>query len=159
MAFSFLQRGNPSEYARQLSLTSYEPVLILENLSPRIDNVRHDVFLSPKFCETARQHIFKLIAKHGNVDDVAAPDVPLVLTNEDGHSLLGNSPARQLNPPARPPKPPEPADFKRLLSDLHMAALNRAKAENNVCLDLLFYLASIKFQRSELLSQYNLVLE
>src|SRR5215831_2743626 len=40
-----------------------------------------------------------------------------------------------------------------------MVALNRAKAASNVCLDLLFYLASLKFQRAELLNQYNLVLE
>jgi len=38
-------------------------------------------------------------------------------------------------------------------------ALNRAQAENNVCLDLLFYLASLKFQRSELVSQFNMVVE
>ena len=69
MAFSFLQRGNPSEHARQLSLTRYEPQLVLENLVTGIDNVRHDVFLSPKFCDAARLHIFKLIAKHGNVEE------------------------------------------------------------------------------------------
>ncbi|HYL93387.1 MAG TPA: hypothetical protein VEW69_09550, partial [Alphaproteobacteria bacterium] len=39
------------------------------------------------------------------------------------------------------------------------AALNRAKAENNVSYDLLFRLAMLKFQRTELLNQYNLVLE
>jgi len=152
MAFSFLQRGNPSEYARQLSLTSYQPVLVLENLLTGIDNIRHDVFLSPKFCDAARQQIFKLIAKHGNVEELAAPDAPLVLTHEDGHSLM----RRQQHPT---PKHVEPADFKRALADLHMAALNRAKADNNVCLDLLFYLASLKFQRTELLHQYNSVME
>src|SRR5215831_18806533 len=152
MAFSFLQRGNPSEHARQLSLTSYAPVLVLENLVTGIDNVRHDVFLSPKFCDAGRQQIFKLIAKHGNVEELVAPDTPLVLTHEDGHSLM-----RRQQHPAH--KPAEPVDFKRTLAELHMAALNRAKAENNVCLDLLFYLASLKFQRTELLNQYNMVLE
>src|SRR5262249_27252524 len=52
-----------------------------------------------------------------------------------------------------------PIDFKRSLADLHMAALNGAKADNNVCLDLLFYLASLKFQRTELVNQYNAVME
>src|SRR5262245_49395971 len=103
MAFSFLQRGNPSEYARQLSLTSYEPVLVLENLVTGIDNLRHDVFLSLKFCEAARLQIAKLIARHGNVEELAAPDTPLVLTQEDGHSLLRNSRTQ----PAKP-KTPEP---------------------------------------------------
>lgn len=120
-----------------------------------IDNLRHDVFLSPKFCEAARQQISKLIARHGNVEELAAPDTPLVLTQEDGHSLLRNS--RTHTPNSKPPEPV--ADFKRLLADLHMAALNHAKAENNVCLDLLFYLASLKFQRAELVNQYNGVIE
>src|SRR5262249_20665437 len=141
MAFSFLQRGNLSEYARQLSLTSYEPVLVLENLLTGIDNLRHDVFLSPKFCEAARLQISQLIAKHGNMEEFVVPDTPLVLTQEDGHSLLRHS--RNHAPKQKLPEPV--TDFKRVLADLHMAALNRAKAENNVCLDLLFYLASLKF--------------
>jgi hypothetical protein len=150
MAFSFLQRGNPSEYARQLSLTRYEPQLVLEDLVTGIDNVRHDVFLSPKFTDAARLHIFKLIAKHGNVEELA-------------EELTPGKPAevvtRVWEQRGRGPKPAEGPDFKRLLIDLHLAALNRAKAENNVCLDLLMRLASLKFQRSELLNQYNLVLE
>ncbi|HEY6307965.1 MAG TPA: hypothetical protein VI488_16060 [Candidatus Angelobacter sp.] len=149
MAFSFLQRGNPSEHARQLSLTRYEPQLVLENLVTGIDNVRHDVFLSPKFCDAARLHIFKLIAKHGNVEELAA---------EPSAGKPGEAPARAWER-TRAPKPFDAFEFKRLLTDLHPAALSRAKAENNVCLDLVFRLASLKFQRFELLNQYNLVLE
>ena len=152
MAFSFLQRGNPTEYARQLSLTSYEPLLVLENLVTGIDNLRHDVFLSPRFCDAARQHIFRLIAKHGGVEELAASESPSGLQQE-------NLPARLRDLRARGVKPLDPADFKRLLTEIHMAALSRAKAENNVCLDLLFYLASLKFQRTELLNQYNMALE
>ena len=76
MAFSFLQRESVSDYARQLSLTSYEPSLVLEGLVPGIDNVRHDVFLSPRFTAAAQRHIFKLIARHGNVEDLAVEDSP-----------------------------------------------------------------------------------
>src|SRR5262245_50412582 len=150
MPFSFLQRGNVTEHARQLSLTSYEPVLVLENLVTGIDNVRHDVFLSPKFCDAARPHIFKLIAKHGNVEELAAADAPAAV--ED---VLARS--RGLR--SEPAKAYDPFEFKRHPAELHTAALSRAKAAGNVCLDLLFYLASLKFQRAELLSQYNLVLE
>jgi hypothetical protein len=151
MAFSFLQRGNRTEYARQLSLTSYEPLLVVENLVTGIDNVRHDVFLSPKFCDAARQHIFRLIAKHGGVEELAAESLPSQLQN--------NLSGRLHDLRTRGVKPNDPLDFKRLLAELHKAALSKAKAENNVCLGLLFYLASIKFQRTELLNQYNLVLE
>ena len=150
MAFSFLQRGNPTEYARQLALTRYEPQLVLENLVTGIDNVRHDVFLSPKFSDAARLYIFKLIAKHGSVGELAA---------EPSGGRPGEIPARIWEQRQRGSKPFDAADFRRLLTDLHLSALNSAKAENNVCLDLLLRLASLKFQRTELLNQYNLVLE
>jgi class 3 adenylate cyclase len=152
MAFSFLQRGNLTELARQLSLTSYEPSLALQGLITGIDNVRHDVFLSPKFTDVARQFIFRLIARHGNVEDLAA--------EEARSSRLGaNVPARIRELQAHSPKLNEPPDFKKLLADLHVAALNRAKAENAVALDVLFRLAVLKFQRVELVNQYGLVLE
>jgi hypothetical protein len=145
MSFSFLQRGSLPDHARQLSVTSDWPSLALEGLVTGIDNLRHDVFLSPKFVETARQHIFKLIAKHGNVEELAiedrAPGRPPVRTN--GHA----------------PRQSEPAEFKRLLTELHLGSLNRAKAENNVSLDLLFRLAALKFLRTELLGQYAQVLD
>src|SRR5262245_16792206 len=145
MSFSFLQRGSLPDYARQLTLTSEWPSLVLEGLVTGIDNVRHDVLLSPKFVETARQYIFRLIAKHGNVEELTAEDRPAARV------------------PTRPPAPgarqSEHAEFKRQLTELHLTSLNRAKAENNVSLDLLFRLATFKFQRSELLNQYGQVLE
>lgn len=151
MAFTFLQRGNPSELARQLSLTSYEPLLVLEDLVTGIDNVRHDVFLSPRFCDAARLHIFKLVAKYGNVEELAADTA----TVQAPKNPLARG--RQTRIPG--PKPFDTFEFKRQLIDLHVVALNRAKAENNVCQDLLFYLASLKFQRNELVNQYNIVSE
>src|SRR5262249_6864581 len=53
----------------------------------------------------------------------------------------------------------EHAEFRRQLTELHLTSLNRAKVENSVSLDLLFRLATFKFQRSELLNQYGQVLE
>jgi len=151
MAFTFLQRGNPSELARQLSLTSYEPLLVLEDLVTGIDNVRHDVFLSPRFCDAARLHIFKLVAKYGNVEELAADTA----TVQAPKNPLARG--RQTRTPG--PKPFDTFEFKRQLIELHVVALNRAKVENNVCQDLLFYLASLKFQRNELVNQYNMVSE
>jgi hypothetical protein len=143
MSFSFLQRGSLPEYARQLALTSEWPTLALEGLVPGIDNLRHDVFFSPKFVETARQYIFKLIAKHGNVEELAAEE------RSNG----------RVRPPAQAPRQSEAAEFKRQLTELHVTSLNRAKAENNVSFDLLFRLAILKFQRTELVSQYGEVLD
>lgn len=152
MPFSFLQRGSLSDHARQLTLTSYEPALVLEGLIPGIDNVRHDVFLSPKFTETARRHIFRLIAKHGNVEDLSAEE-------ENAKRTGANAPARIRDLHAQPPKIFDSAQFKRVFTEIHVATLNRAKLENNVSLDLLFRLAVLKFQRTELANQYGLLLE
>src|ERR1700742_4393464 len=145
MSFSFLQRGSLPEHARQLTLTREEPSLVLEGLATGIDNLRHDVYLSPKFTNTARQHIFKLIAKHGNVEELVAEE----RVAERMHLRLKVPANRQS----------DPAEFKRLLTELHVVSLNRAKAENNVSLDLLFRLAILKFQRTELLNQYGQVLD
>jgi hypothetical protein len=154
MAFSFLQRGNLSESARQLSLSSYVPSITLENLVAGIDNVRHDVFISSRFTETARSHIFKLIVKHGSVEDLAADDSPFSVRTAVHPGGRFGGPA-----PAAKSKAPDPAEFKRLMTELHIAALNRAKSENNPSLDLLFRLAVLKFQRTELMNQFNQAVE
>jgi hypothetical protein len=151
MAFSFLQRGSVSEYARQLTLASYEPSLVLEGLITGIDNIRHDVFLSPKLTAVAQLHIFKLIAKHGNVEDLAV--------EEQRGGRLGGMPARVRDLQGAGTRPFDPSEFKRLLNELHVAVLNQAKAQNSVAIDLLFRLAVLKFQRAELANQYGKVLE
>jgi hypothetical protein len=56
-------------------------------------------------------------------------------------------------------KAAEPADFKRVLLDLHVTALNRAKAENNISIDLLARLATVKYQRNEMNQQFAQALE
>jgi hypothetical protein len=149
MAFPFLQRGNLTELARQLSLGAETPFISLENLVAGIDNVRHDVFLSPKFSDTARAHIYRQIARHGNVEDMAA--APLSTSTPSG--------AYRPAPVAPAMKAADPAEYRRLLTELSMVALNRAKAENNVAIDLLSRLAVVKFQRAELLNQYNRILD
>ncbi|MFI5105542.1 MAG: hypothetical protein ACHP79_11520, partial [Terriglobales bacterium] len=126
-------------------MDSDEPSLVLEGLATGIDNLRHDVYLSPKFTEAARQQIYKLVAKHGNVEELLAEE-----------RTAGRMAARSQRPATRQS---DPAEFKRLLTELHVVSLNRAKAESNVALDLLFRLAVLKFQRTELLNQYGQVLE
>lgn len=146
MAFSFFQRGNLRELARQLEVTSYVPTLELHGLVPGVDNLRYDVFLSPLFTEVARQHIQRVMAVSANIQD-----------------LLSEAPT-----PFRPPSvvtrqvqtaAADVADFKRRLVELQTAALNRAKAEGNVSLDLLARVAVLKFLRSELLDTYASTLE
>src|SRR5690348_8152416 len=112
MSFSFLQRGSLPDHARQLTLASDMPSLVLDGLLTGIDNVRHDVYLSPKFVEATRQHIFKLVAKHGNVEDLTAED---------------RQPGRPTVRPHGQNRQSEQIEFKRLLTELHLASLNRVK--------------------------------
>lgn len=154
MAFPFLQRVNLADCVRQLNLLSYAPFIALENLVPGIDNIRHDVFLSPRFTELARQYIFKLIAKHGSVEALV-----------DDATFTASAPIRPsgrilgASGPHAPARTSDQGEFKRIVTELHIASLNRAKSENNVSLDLLFRLAILKFQRFELTHQYSQVLD
>jgi hypothetical protein len=123
-------------------LASYWPALSLEGLQLGIDNIRHDVWLSPAFCKAAGTHIANLIAKYGNVEGVVSADT-------GGSSMGGPILSKLLPVVAR-----RSADLKPLLLGLHKAMLNRAKAQNNLAIDLLGRAAILKFLRSELNVQF-----
>ena len=132
-------------------LATYTPSLSLARLQVGVDNLRHDVHLSQKFTETARTHIARLIARHGDVEGLLAAETP--------HFVQGTPFLNKLTTVLKPGTKPEPADFKAVLTELHVAALNRAKAENDLIVDLLARLAVVKFLRMELHSQFAQVLE
>src|SRR5215472_6796150 len=143
--------GQSSDESVPPVLTSYKPSLSLDGLLVGVDNLRHDVHLSSKFTDTARAHIARLIARHGDVDGLLAAEAP----QPTPRSPFLNKLATALRPAAKN----EPSDFKSVLTDLQVAALNRAKADNKVSVDLLARLAIIKFLRMELNSQFAQVLE
>lgn len=145
MAFSFFQRENLVELARQFDIKSYAPSIELQGLVTGVDNVRYDVWLSPQFVEAARQHIVRLLAKAGAVEDMLARPA-------DSSVRIGQ-------PRPSKPAPLDPNEFKRRLTEVQVGALNRAKAEGNVSLDLLARVAITKLLRSELVEQFNATLE
>src|SRR5438270_8953022 len=172
--FPFTQRGNLAEHARNLTLGQAVPEITLEGLLTGVDNVRTDVYLSPKFAEITRQHIARLLAKYGNVEDFVAVDIfsramsqaaPVATRTHTG--FIGSPELTKPVTPvpvssrtttlnvAGPLKPIEPAEFKKNLAELHIVGLNRAKAENNISIDLLLRLALVKFVRNELVAQYT----
>jgi len=132
-------------------LKRYVPTLSLEGLQVGVDNLRHDVFLSPKFVEVARFHIARMIMRHGDLEGLLAAEAPAVAPRSPFLNRLSN--------PAKPAPKAEPAELKPLLTELHVTALNRAKAEGKISIDLLARLAIIKFLRQELQAQYAQVLE
>ena len=129
-------------------LSSYTPALNLGGLQLGIDNVRHDVWLSPLFCESARTHISSLIMKYGGVEGLLAA--------EAGASSTGARSVLAKFVPVAPRKRPE---FKPLLLDLQKSVLNQAKARGDLTIDVLGRAAVLKFLRAELNSQFARVLE
>jgi hypothetical protein len=114
-----------------------------------VDNLRYDVFLSPRITADLSLHLARYIAKFGEVGSLFEIDPAFVPQTKFNFSV-GST--------AKPPKA-GPADVKSLLVAIHLAILNRAKAEGNPSIDLLGRLAVLKFIRTELQTQYARTLE
>jgi class 3 adenylate cyclase len=145
-----LRLGRSTEKILPPRLASYSPELSLERLQLGVDNLRHDVLLSPKFTEQVRLQIANLMVRHGGLDGLLAAETP------QGH---GRPFAGGPYPVSKPLFKVGPADLKPLLSEQHIASLNRAKAAENLAIDLLARVAIIKFLRTELNSQFAQLLE
>jgi class 3 adenylate cyclase len=126
------------------------PFIALEGLAVGVDNLRHDVALSPKFVDAARAHVMRLIVRYGELEGLLAAETTV---QSKGPSWMRNAAAGATRPPA------EKSDFKTLLAELHLAALNRAKKEEKLSIDLLARLAVTKFLRTEMNQQFAQVLE
>ncbi len=144
--------GQNSEEAAPPSLAGYVPALSLKGLLLGVDNLRHDVHLSDKFCEQMRYQIAHLIARHGNVEALLAAEDTKRTTG--GNQFIGNPAAK-----AKAKVKVEFSELKPLLSDIHVAALNRAKLQGDVTIDLLARVAITKFLRTELSAQFAYTLE
>jgi hypothetical protein len=126
------------------------PSIALEGLAVGVDNLRHDVALSPRFVEAARAHVMRLIVRHGELEGMLAAEAQ---QKTQGPSWMRNVAAGSTRNPGKK------SDWKPLLAELHLAALNRAKKEENISVDLLARLAVTKFLRTEMNHQFAQVLE
>src|SRR5712692_9928515 len=140
--------GRTPEQILPPQLSSYTPKLTLDDLQLGVDNLRHDVHLSPRFVEQARLRIARLIVRHGDMEGLAA-ETP---EPKAGHHFGGSMARLQ-------PSKANPSELKSLLADLHVSALNRAKAAENLSVDVLARVAIVKFLRIELNSQFAQLLE
>jgi hypothetical protein len=141
--------GSSSEDLAPPRLASYTPALSLAGLQLGIDNLRHDVHLSTKFVEQTRLHVARLIMRYGNVESLLAAEAPEA--PQSNHFLQANRPGGRSRT--------GPSDLKPLLAEMHLSALNRAKAEANNSVDLLARAAILKFLRTELNLQFAQILE
>ncbi len=130
-------------------LTGYAPALALDGLQPGVDNLRYDVHLSRGFVEQTRVHIARLIVRHGDMEGLQAAES---LEKVPMNRFIGG-------PGSKGPTRVEPLDLKPLLTELHVGALNQAKASENLSVDVLARVAVIKFLRVELEAQFAQTLE
>jgi len=121
--------------AARIELKSYNVTIPMESLSIGVDNIHHDVFLSPKFVQAARDYLFELIRQSTSATYFAGIEL-------------------------RKTRGLDSAGFRKMLSDLLQSALTQAKYQKNIQLDLLFRLALLKFLIFEIGNQFaNMVLE
>src|SRR6202047_3705734 len=123
-----------SNFAR-VDLKTYAAELPLTSLTVGVDNIHHDVCLSPAWTEQTRAYLLEFIRQAANLK----------------YSVRKG---------AKPPKGPETGAWKRQTLELMQASLTRAKYEKKVELDLLFRLTLLKFLTQEIAAQFaNLLLE
>src|SRR3984885_13271915 len=142
--------GKEPEKLELPEMIAAAPAIVLEGLAVGVDNLRHDVALSARFVEAARAQIMRLIVRHGELEGLLAAEMT---QRTQGPSWMRSAAAG----PTR--KPAEKSDWKSLLAELHLAALNRAKKEEKISVDLLARLAITKFLRTEMNLQFAQVLE
>ncbi len=121
--------------ASRIELKSYNVTIPMGSLSIGVDNIHHDVFLSPKFVQAARDYLFDLIRQSTSA------------TYFSGIEL-------------RNTKSLDNTAFRKLLTELLQSALTQAKYYKNIEIDLVFRLGLLKFITQELTNQFaNLILE
>ncbi len=116
-------------------LKSYNVTIPMASLAIGVDNIHHDVFLSPKFVQAARDYLFDLIRQ--STASTYLPGIEL-----------------------RTSRGPDGAGFRKLLSELLQSSMTQAKYHKNIEIDVLFRLGLLKLLTFEMGNQFaNLILE
>src|ERR1700739_1759080 len=119
----------------RIDLKTYAAELPLGTLTVGVDNIHHDVYLSPAWTEQTRTYLLEFIRQSANLN----------FSSRKG---------------SKPPKGPEIGAWKRQTLELLQASLTRAKYEKKIELDLLFRVALMKFLTQEIAAEFaNLLLE
>src|SRR6202163_4689164 len=142
-------RLRSSEPPSRPDLQYYGLTLAFTELKLGVDNLRYDVFLSPRIAADLSFHLARYICRFGDVEALFEMDVPSANRTKFISAAEGASKLRK----------PGAADLKTLLVSIHLAILNRAKAEGNPSVDVLGRLAVLKFIRTELQAQFARILE
>jgi hypothetical protein len=143
---SMLSSGTPA----RVNLRAYSADLPLGTLAVGVDNIHHDVFLSPIFVEMTEGYLLEFIRQTANLTFLSQGDRP---PNERRQPARGENVRKTA-------RAPEAASWKRQLSELLHAGLQHAKYEKNIEVDLLLRVTLTKYLAQEIGTQFaNLLLE
>src|SRR5580704_892612 len=143
---SMLSTATPA----RVNLRPYSADLPLGTLAVGVDNIHHDVFLSPIFAETSEAYLLEFIRQIANLPFLSQTD----RQQSDRRQTARREHVRKAA------RAPEAASWKRQLSDLLHAGLQQAKYEKNIEVDLLLRVALSKYLTQEIVAQFaNLLLE
>jgi class 3 adenylate cyclase len=142
--------GGAPDKSEAPKLAAATPSVSLEGIAVGVDNLRHDVVLSPRFVELGRAQVARLIARHGELEGLLSAEGP---RSTQGPSWMRNQAGRTAGLKS------DAGGWKAALTELQVGSLNRAKKESRLSVDLLARLAVTKFFRTEMNQQFLQVLE
>ena len=93
--FPIFRLGKEPEKLALPEMVAAAPSITLEGLAVGVDNLRHDVALSPRFVEAARAQIMRLIVRHGELEGLLAAETP---QQTQGPSWMRNAAAGKPKP-------------------------------------------------------------
>jgi len=128
--FSFLKFSPIRIDLNRFPLSSYLLNFSLDQIVPGVDNVRHDVYLSPTFREAADKIVPQIIAKNVELDEFFRIDKPAEWTKKV-------------------------TEFKQLYHQLIEAAVYKSKQENNPQIDFLAQTAVMKMLITDMREQFD----
>ena len=128
--FSFINKSSRHADFSHLPLSTYSLNFSLDRIVPGVDNVRHDVYLSPSFCEAADKIVPQIIAKNVQLDEFFIIDSPAVWAEKV-------------------------TDFKLHYHQLIENAIYKSKQEDNLQIDFLAQVAVMKMLITDMRDQFD----
>jgi hypothetical protein len=126
----FFRKGRTLPPLSSFPLRLYAPNFSLDRLKPGVDNIRHDVFLSPTLVAATRKIVVRLVTRHAGVEKIG----------ED---------SKQIN------WVKEVESYKQLYREVMRDAINKSKGRREVQIEYLCQAALTKMLLEEIRSQYE----
>src|SRR5580704_16145277 len=95
--FPIFRLGKEPEKPALPEMLTSTPSIALEGVAVGVDNLRHDVVLSPRFVDAARAQIMRLIVRHGELEGLLAAETS---QRNQGPSWMRSAAASQSRTPA-----------------------------------------------------------